>query len=187
MGTRSWIACVSLITSFSPAQGQVTLEALSYDSFVNLGARTITFELLLNRPPDFFTLDSVGRQADAFAYYFDTRPGVNALLTFFGDGPPGGVQSRIWTLDIPSSGMLSVMGPQPGTVPYTLNGSDLSFTVPFQMLGEEDGQFSYRFELYEYGAWTGVTYGPVPEPSTMALSALGLMISTIALRRQTRR
>jgi hypothetical protein len=175
------------VTSFSPAQGQVTLEALSYDSFVNLGARTITFELMWNRPPDFFTLDSVGRQADAFAYYFDTRPGVDALLTFFGDGPPGGVQSRIWTLDIPSNGMLSVMGPQPGAVPYTLNGSDLSFTVPFQMLGEEDGQFSYRFELYEYGGWTGVTYGPVPEPSTMVLSTLGLMISAIALRRRTRR
>lgn len=187
MGTKSWMACASLVTSLASAQGQATLEALSYDSVVNVDARSITFELLLNRPPDFFTLDSVGRQADAFAYYFDTRPGVNALLTFFGEGPPGGVQSRIWTLDIPVSGMLSVMGPQPGTVPYTLNGSELSFTVPFQMLGEEDGRFSYRFELYEYGGWTGITYGPVPEPSTMVLSALGLMLSTIALRRRTRR
>lgn len=185
MGTRNWILCASLVASLSPAHAQVPLAPESFDSFVDLHARTITFDVQFNRSPDFFTLDSVGRPADTVVYYFDNRPGVNAYFTFFGGPPPGGVQSRIWTLDVPSDGMLSVMGPQPGAVPYTLEGADLSFTVPFQMLGEEDGRFSYRFELFEYGGWTGATYGPVPEPSTTALGGLGLMILAIARRRKT--
>jgi hypothetical protein len=57
----------------------------------------------------------------------------------------------------------------------------LTFSTPLSLIGDDDGQFSYRLEAYDFGAWNGQAIedksAVVPEPS----SVFGLGIFSLSL------
>ena len=66
-----------------------------------------------------------------------------------------------------------------GTVPFTVNGSTLTFTAPFSLLNVPDGNFSY----YAFTTASGVTQAQVESRSVPVPSALksGLMMLGIGI------
>jgi hypothetical protein len=62
-----------------------------------------------------------------------------------------------------------------GSVPYTLSGNVFSLLVPLQLIGDSDGNFSYRLEWYEYGRYQHyIDAETVPEPATVFGSFMAL-------------
>ncbi len=126
------------------------------------------FTIDFSESPDFFSVDSVGRQADSFQFFVDADgnlpvfqgspyySGVDVIVRgeennlvgeipirdAFGDG---GSNSGGW-------------GPFRGSVPYALNQDFLTFSVPLGLLNDSDGLFSYNLETYEFGDLTDSAY-----------------------------
>jgi len=190
--TKLILASLILLVS---GQVNAALIALEYGSSVDLSAQEASFFINFNEIPDFFTVDSVGRQADGFSYRIDTD----------GSPYPGDpnqcdpcIDRIIWSIGItPTDLEVRVDGittPPIGSVPYTLTGAMLRFDVPFALLDDFDGDFSYVLGLTEYGGTTdrmaghsGNTYDldnrpsilpPVPIPAAVWLfcpSLIGLV------------
>lgn len=131
---------------------------------IDLANSRATFELTFNSPPDFFTVDSVNRQADSFQYYVDAD---GELPVFRGSssfneldaivrGEEIARTNRIVIRDVQGDGGPNAggWGPERGSVPFTLNGSTLTFTVPLALLGDSNGDFSYNIESFESGTRT---------------------------------
>ena len=179
----------------SAAEDTLTLEAGSVSAIDNL--ENVTFTLQFNRAPDFFTCDEFGRQADAFQFYiatttnipifFPPRPYASLIrggeihlgdgIIIRNDGPPD-------DSDPNSGGWGSVRG----SVPYSLSGETLSFSVPADVL-DVQGPFAYSLLLTSFGAathnpYTGDSGGPilVPEPSLFSL-ALVAAITRLCFRK----
>src|SRR5678815_1850402 len=126
MSPKRLIASSVLLAVFSPTWGQITLTAESFGTVVNSVGGTVTFEVLLNRHPDFFTLDSVGRMADQLQFYVDSRLGVNALNSVD--------DARIWGIDSPGTQSLISFGSIPidSTLTITEHPSHLVIgSVPY--------------------------------------------------------
>jgi hypothetical protein len=156
-------------------------------------ARTVTFSITYNRLPDFFTLDSMGRQADSFQWYLDTLPGDNGFggaipwetiirgeeIHIAGDirirdatrGPGGGPDGGGW-------------GPLVGSVPYTMVDTTQTFIVPFATLNTPDGNMAFELQLLQYGRWTGDLYSGRSIP---ALAAGAVMLGVIGVGATRRR
>src|SRR5206468_4328980 len=80
--TRTAAVIVSEIMAIGVAIPPVRaqpLTALAHAAVYDPLAQAVTFSITFNRPPDFYTLDGVGRQADSFQFYLFTRsePGIN--------------------------------------------------------------------------------------------------------------
>ncbi len=186
----AWCAAV-------PASGQ-TLEVKSHAVVYDQVNRLVHFRLDYNREPDFFTLDPQGRQADAFQFHLDTILGNHG----FGGTSPlpwetivrgeeihvgGDVRIRDHILGPSAKPGSGGWGPIAGSVPYQLVGATQTFTAPFSMLNTTSGKFSYVLELYEFGAWTGVTYDGFSEQIPAPGGALILGIGAVAIARRRRR
>jgi hypothetical protein len=164
-----------LVAWESRAQGGFVLQC-GYISDIDTSGN-INFTLRLNRAPDFFTSDEYGRQADAFQFYIGTttnipvfyppRPYASLVrggeiqygngLIIRNDGPPD-------DSDPNSGGWGSVRG----TVPFSLNGALLQFSIPADVLNVQ-GPFAYSLILTSFGAethdpYTGDSGGPIPVP-----------------------
>jgi hypothetical protein len=191
------LALVFLIASPCLGQGddeplKVVAQAVRYDT----SALVVHFELEFNRPPDFFTLDPAGRQADSWQIGLDTIPGNNGM---------GGTSPYIWETIIrgeeihignnirirdhilgpslePTSGG---WGPIAASVPYTLSGTTQTFSAPFSALNTTTGQFRYQLELYHYGDVLSpvIRRDSVPVPAPAVTAVLGLA-GLVASRRR---
>jgi hypothetical protein len=187
-----------------PAQAALLINS---DSVVaNLDSREVFFTIEFNEVPDFFTLGSGGGQADSFQYYIETDGELPVFKNAFseldiiirGEEIHVGGDIRIRdALPFGSGGSNSGgWGLLRGSVPYTLNGTVLTFSAPLELIGDSDGLFSYRLEAYEFGAWNGIITErrsivqsnpptPVPEPaSTLSLLALGILGVASTLKRK---
>jgi hypothetical protein len=87
----------------------------------------------------------------------------------------------------------SQVGSLRGTVPYTLSGQTVTFSVPSDVLNVGNS-FNFRLELYEYGAWRLPVYFataggpiPVPEPGAVQLFAMGALFCVFLLRNRRAR
>jgi hypothetical protein len=144
----------------------------------------VTFTLSFNRPPDFQTVDSLGRQADSFQYFILGDPSLPYPFNY--DAIIRGEELHL------SSNVLRVRNARPtdptvppsvsggwgtvrGVVPYQLNGSVLTFSTPLGLISDHslDGHFSYDLELYQYGALTQHFHGleSIIRPSCKGKSA----------------
>lgn len=190
----------------NPAQAALLINSESI--VANLDSREAFFTIEFNEVPDFFTVDSFGRQADSFQYYIET----DGELPVFRGSPyyseldiiirgeeihvAGDIRIRD-ALPIDSGGSNSGgWGLLRGSVPYTLNGTVLRFSAPLELIGDSDGLFSYQLEAYEFGALNAFTTErrsvvqsnpstPVPEPtSTLGLLAFGTLGVASTLKRK---
>ena len=129
--------------------------------------RETRFELIFDVPPDFNSLDEAGRQSDEFQYYLD-RNGVLPvveqadsldILVRGGEIARTGaviVQTGLSRRRCRRSGRV---GAEIGMVPFELTGTTLRFVIPWAMLEEDDGLFSYALMLTRYGAMSDFRSG----------------------------
>jgi len=147
--------------------------------------------------PDFWTVDSFGRQADEFQFYIaydynEPNPGqtpvVDRLIRggeiYLGNGIPireGDKDGE--SLDPTSGGWGNVVGFVPFSLTSESDGSALLlFDVPYDLIGDTDHRFALALLTAEYGAATreaqstfpGPDLGAVPEPKS------GLLLLTLA-------
>jgi Ca2+-binding RTX toxin-like protein len=130
---------------------------------VDLNTSQATFTLTFNSPPDFFTVDSANRQADSFQYYVDADgeipvPRASSLneLEAIIRGDEIARTNRIVIRDVQGDGGPNAggWGPERGSVPFTINGSTLTFTLALSLIGDSNGDFSYNIESFESGTRT---------------------------------
>ncbi|MGV0104055.1 hypothetical protein [Nostoc sp. DSM 114167] len=180
---------------------QAVLLVESESAVVNLDAQEVTFTVNFNRVPDFFTVDEFDRQADSFQYYIDPSgelpifrpPSAYSNLSSIIRGEEIHVAGDVRIRDVfsvgPSEPNSGGWGNIRGSVPYSLDGTVLKFSAPLQFIGDSDGLFSYRLELYEFGSWNGLTnenkstIASVPEPN-FALGALAFAALSVGLRQK---
>lgn len=125
--------------------------------------QTFEFSITLDSIPDFFTFDQQGRAKDQFQYWisWDLHPGDPNYPFVHPDvlvrGPmtdtPGGLPV-CGTTGGGGPGCAGGWGPNRGIVPYQLNGSTITWSVPRDMLGDSDGVFSYFLGVTRYGGFT---------------------------------
>jgi hypothetical protein len=151
--------------------GPIPLRLVS-DQLMSDGSN-IQFQTIFNRMPDFFTLDSFGRQADSFQFYIDYNLNdptpfnsylVDVLIRgeeiHVGGGIPIRNAQPFGTSGPDSGGW----GPLVDSVAYSLsalgNGeAELRFAVPTNLM---DGPFLYGVETYGYGSTTSSDIGTFP-------------------------
>jgi hypothetical protein len=141
------------------------LLVVSESTTVDPGTGDALFTLNLNRAPDFFVVDDHNRQRDDFQYYIDLDNGVPTQTTpdIIVRGPEIHIAGDIRIRDAfpsdfsdPNSGG---WGKIRGSVPFTIDGSTLRFSVPLTMLGDQDGLFSYVLQMVNYGDQQQVIVG----------------------------
>jgi len=128
------------------------------------------FAITLSGPPDFVTVDGLGRQKDGFQYWVRwdvlgtpfTSPNVIVRSP-----DPGIGQLGICNADgINPHPVCSTWGSLRGSVAYQLNGATVTFSVPRTTLGDPDGVVSYFLGVLNFGGFTdtrsGISTGPTP-------------------------
>ena len=159
--------------------------SLSESAVYNPATQQVLFTLQFNQPPDFVTTDALGRQANSFQFLIVGNPSLPRPTNFDsilrGEEihlAPGMVRIRVPGSADPVSSHADP-APDPasagwgairGTVPYTLSGDILSFSVPLNLISDrnKDGHFTYRLETYRFGRLTGsITHQStiVPQPA----------------------
>jgi hypothetical protein len=177
---------------------QARLMVNSQSAVANLDTQQAIFTINFNEVPDFFSVDEFGRQADAFQYFIDGdgnfpfslgNPVYSELETIIRGGEiniAGDIRVRdVFGVGGPNSGG---WGPIRGSVPYTLNGTQLTFSTPLELIGDDDGLFSYELLITEFGSTTDrLTAQSVPEPLTILGSGVALGIGALMKKRYSKR
>jgi len=139
------------------------------------------FKVVFSQPPDFWTMDPLGRQANAFQFYIGNSRNPVMLL-----------QSN----KIPVDNLVSVREPSPPDpsdpysggwgrldkeVAYTLQGDRIDFTTALSDL-KVTYPFTYDLLACDYGGATtyiqgAISQNTVPEPSTLALVIVAVLLT----------
>lgn len=192
-------ACsICFIDNFKEVQA-AALTVISESAVVNNKTQEVLFTINFNKPPDFFSVDEFGRQADSFQYFIEAS---GTFPIFRGSPYYSEVDTIIRGEEIHVGGNIRFRGTGSssnnptsggwgnlrGSVPYILNDNTLTFSAPLRILGDSDGFFSYRLEWYEFGSGVdfkenkSVLSQKVHEPSlilsvlTFAVVSAGLLI-----------
>lgn len=130
------------------------------------------FTLTFNQVPDFVTLDS-GNQINSFIGYLsgvgDPRDPANTARMFRGDQ----IAANGNLLPITTGPNIVPPNSTLALVPYSVNGNIVTFTVDNSLIFAP-AQLHILFESYDHGVLTGTAGYAVPEPSSVALVAIGL-------------
>lgn len=205
--TRLATACA--FASLATAAAAAPVVAEHWSAFNDFGNQTTTFTLDFDRAYSSADGDQVQLwlsfdSADPYGQSFDVLTGVKApgserLLEFPRYGVPGGahvvaVQPDPYVGPNPSDGG---WGQVLGDIVFTESGDVLQFTVPFSLLGTPPANrpFFYSFASYYRGGGDGQLRSghsglvfdpstPIPEPSTYAMLALGLVAVAAGVRRR---
>ena len=171
---------------------------------VDLDGRSATFHARFDSIPDLFTVDEFGRVADSFQYEIDAQGPESPEF------PVGPVDAVVRGDEIHIADALRIRaagdsvepdpdeaaggwGPVRATVPFDLEGPELTFEVPLAALGDDDGQFAYRLFTVEFGSTvdevTGVVGAatPLPLPPGLwpALATAAALGAFVLFRRRT--
>jgi len=142
-----------------------------------------TFSILYDAPPDFFSTDAFGRQADDFQFFVSADRPV-PLVEFYQaiggncmTGPTCADKSVLRGSNISLGGGIPVVplaasgpgqtpnggwGPTLIEVPYQLLGNRVSFDVPLAALRDTDNILWYALETYSFGASVALAGGDIP-------------------------
>jgi hypothetical protein len=156
------------------------------------------FELQFNRPPDFGAIDSTGRPRDSFQFFINPDwhrgdPDLKLDIGQFRDVVRGEEIHLNGHLPVRDGTPSDAFGPSAGgwgkslgAVPIEQNGPIVDFQVPFHMLREADGDFSYALIATESGietsSFTGTTV-PLPAGAWTGLATLTAGAAWIGGRR----
>jgi hypothetical protein len=184
------IVFVTILTQTAAMGTLITSQDVTCNPTTGIAGFRVTFD----STPDFFSVDAFGWQATSFQFFINPNPSptpfdVGTLwrnattiirpeeIHVFGDIP---IRDRAPTSSDTSSGG---WGPIRGSVPFSISGASVIFSVPMDLLGVT-GDFSYLLEGYDYGAgiydFVG-TSNAVPESSTHLADALLLVPFAIQL------
>ncbi len=177
------VAClgtVSLGSSVARAEFMLVSQNLSIDN----ADHTADFNLTFNQPPDFKTLDSAGRPADSFQIDFAGKYPVP------GESFPRDLTSIVRGDEIHLADTLRIRsatgiggadsggwGPVVTTVPFSLVGDTVSFSVPSKDLGWSGRGYQYHAFSLQYDRLTAsqaVTM--VPTPTALQGGVGGLLV-----------
>jgi hypothetical protein len=174
MDHSSWMMRIALIAILSAAaHARAGFTIVSDAARPDRSARSTSFEITFNQPPDFVHTDSFGNPHDAFQYFYGSDP---ARFDFSGADIViiRGVEIR-FDHEIPVRDSINPSGedfphadgwgPQRGAVNFDLQGSTIRFAVPWDLLGETDESFAYHLFALEDGTLTtdiGRTFIPLP-------------------------
>jgi hypothetical protein len=177
------LLAVMLLLVGTTGEAQAGFMFVSESAVFNPATGEVQFTIEFNQHPDFFTLDSVGRQADSFQYFIVGDPSLPYPENY--DAIIRGEEIHITgdTLRIRNS---APPNPDPasggwgairGSVPFSLDGNVLTFSTPLPLISDHstDGHFAYRLESYVFGGTTRSVVSQstvVPEPFTAVLLAM---------------
>jgi len=174
------------------------LEILSQSVNVDFHEREAFFTLLFDQPPRFDLRDTLGRPVDSFQYEIvpDARDIDQSSITDIRAiirGDEIGQSSRIPIRD----GIETASDPSPvsggwgyirGSVPFTLNGGELTFSAPLSLLDDPSGHFAYRVFTTDSGQTVSVLtshFVPLP-PMFWVAGAMLVVLAPLVLRSQRR-
>jgi hypothetical protein len=162
-------------------------QIISQDVILKPDSLVADFQLTFNSAPDFFTVDSLGRQADSFQFFinpnaspkpFNIATVSSGAITIvrgeeihvFDEIP---VRDRTPPSPDPSGGG---WGPIRGSVPFSISGVSVDFSVPTALLGIT-GKFSFVLQGSNYGALNYDYVGTsVPETASSYLAPTTLIV-----------
>jgi hypothetical protein len=181
-----FIACAAalLLAGVTGAPARGGLRIVEQSVGVDRAAGRAAFVARFDSPPDLFTRDEFGRLADSFQYEIDADGPLSH------DAPVGRVEAVVRGDEIYEADALRVRAagenvepdPDPiaggwgrvrAAVPFNLDGPDLSFEIPLEVLGDTDGLFSYRLFTVEFGLTVDQVEGvagaatPIPLPPAL--------------------
>jgi hypothetical protein len=160
--------------------------------------QTADFSLTFNQAPDFNTLDSLGRPANSFQIDFASSydPTVkftqNVTGVVRGDEIHFDQNLRIRSADGNGGADAGGWGPVTGTVPFSLVGDNISFSIPTSDLGGVGKTSAYDVFSLAFGKQTAnqfVTMVPTPAALPSGLAGLAIVggISLAVRRRSAQR
>ena len=173
-------ATCALIPSPSPASFQILSQSIKPDR----GRHQTDFRITFNEDPNFTTVDSDGRPKNSFQCWIDTNP---HSFDFFGPDVAviRGPEIR-FDGDIPVRDTINPTGEnfphaegwgkERGAVDFELEGKVLSFTVPWKLLDQNDGRFSFDMISLDFGSQVTEVTGAIislPIPIASAAALLG--------------
>ena len=182
--------------------GQAGVQILSQSCEIDRAHREAVVRLVLDAPPDLYTIDAFGRPRDSFQYEIDAgwsgRLTDPKLCTFDvvlrGDEVAAAGALRVRSSDFTNPDpdpLAKGWGPLLGTVPLDIDGNTLSFRARLDLLGDTDGVFAYRVFTTEYGATTSLAEShviPLPTSVSAAGVAVGaLVVGNLMWKRLRRR
>lgn len=183
--------CAALVCAV-PCSVRAGLFIESQSVSVSSNPPQATFTLAFDHRPDFVPRDALGRPLESFQYEIapdcsdiDQCPFTAIRAVVRGDEIGSGQQVPI------RDGIENGSDPNPasggwgdirGSVPFDLQGSTLTFTVPLSLLQDPDGDFAYRVFTTSSGQTDSLLTGRgIPLPP--ALPAAGSLLLALALLR----
>lgn len=184
------VLAVAVLACVAPA-ARADFTLVSQDLDLSRKDDAVRFTLTFNQAPDFTTVDAQGRPANSFQVEFDgavdpsTQLPTDMTAIVRGDEihVANGVRVRTPTGDGgPDSGG---WGPVVGTVPFSLTGNTVSFSVPLEDLGWTGGDWSANIFSLNYGDLTAQqTVTSIPAPPAFWAGLAGLtVVAGLSVRR----
>jgi len=164
-----------------------SLDIIDHSVMSDSATRQTSFSITFDHKPDLFAVDPESEQPiDSFQYFYDAAatdsgisfgPDVSVIrgteIRFESDHAiPIRDSENPSGEDFPHA---EGFGALRGTATFTLDGATLHFAVPWKMLGETDGKFSYHLIALQRGLETAEVSGlaiPLPPGVWAGLTAL---------------
>ena len=186
----SAFAAVILATVAPAARADFAL--VSQDLTVNRQADTVHFALAFNQAPNFYSVDADGRPANSFQVEFNGASALPNDLTAVVRGDEIHIANAVRVRSPFGDGGADAggWGPVVGTVPFSLTGNTVAFTVPAADLGWTGGAWTASTFSLNYGDLTAQqTVSSVPTPPAFwgGLAGLGVAAGVTAQRASARR
>lgn len=172
------------------------LAILAHDVVVDAVSRRSDFSITFDQPPDFNTASAEGYPRHGFQYFYDVDPGgfefagedvrvIRGVEIRFGDSIPIRESLNPSGEEFPGA---EGWGSARGEVPFELHAETIHFSVPWTMLGETDGRFSYVLFAFSAGELTDVQHFPrdggilIPLPAALgSVTLLGVVAGLASL------
>jgi len=155
-------------------------------AIVNTQEGIVSFDLIFNQVPDFYTADQFGRYANAFQIMVIADP-KRPSPEMYDSIVRGGEIAVANTIPIRAAFPKRPDGSWGETrveVPFVLSATRITFSAPLAAVSPShlDGHFGYELLSEEYGASTqdvrldAYVQGDIPEPALMWIVGAALMV-----------